>query len=283
MKKLLVIAAALSISAGAANAQDAFKHLSVGLEIGTTGAGVELALPVVTDHLVLKAGYNFPNANLNVSTNLNISEFSSDINDFVNDANDILADLGETDRLLTLPNTTKVDVNGSVNLGSFKAMLEYYPSKKSSFHITAGVYVGGKDNLISAGCDFSEVWNVYQADVAVANKYASELEDAGAGSIPDPKFSLNGKSYQLKNSVDAGIKIAKARPYLGIGFGRSIPETHFGFQFDLGVWYHGKPEISSSNEIKYDASYVDFDLDLSKMEKICVYPQLSFRLIYRIF
>ena len=283
MKKLLVIVAVLSISAGVVNAQEAFKHLSVGLEVGTTGAGVELALPVVTDHLVLKAGYNFPNINAKTTTNVSISNFSSDINEFVGAANDLLAELGESDRLVTLPNSTTVDVKGTVNFGAFKAMLEYYPSKNSGFHITAGLYAGSKDNLISAEFDCSEIWNIYQTDLAIVNKYASELEEAEVGDIPDPKFSLNGKSYQLSSTLNAGIKVAKLRPYLGIGFGRSIPETHFGFQFDLGVWYHGKPEISSANEIKYDPSYAEFNADLSTLEKIVVYPQLSFRLIYRIF
>ncbi|MBU3661728.1 MAG: hypothetical protein FGM41_00820 [Bacteroidetes bacterium] len=54
-----------------------------------------------------------------------------------------------------------------------------------------------------------------------------------------------------------GLK-AKASPYIGIGFGRAIPKTRFGFTFEVGSFYTGAQDVtfkatgmlepSSSNE-----------------------------------
>ena len=286
IKKLFVIAAMLLMAASASNAQEAFKHLSIGLEAGTTGAGVELALPVVTDHLILKAGYNFPNIKFSANPKVDLSAFSSEINDYVNEAQFYLDMLPDKDKLQTMPSSTNVSTDAKINLGTAKAMLEYYPSKKSSFHITAGVYVGTSSQLATFDCAIPELWSIYEADVAIVNKPANKaaLSAAGVEDIPEAKFSMEGKSYKITDgTLNAGIKIAKARPYLGIGFGRSVPKKHCACQVDLGVWYHGKPQIESKNQVTYSASDPDLGIDISVLGKAVIYPQLSVRFIYRIF
>ena len=60
--------------AGCVYAQDnmeAFRHLSVGAEVGLHGFGVEVAMPV-QKHLVLKAGYNWAPSGDLVNTDINI-------------------------------------------------------------------------------------------------------------------------------------------------------------------------------------------------------------------
>ena len=60
MKKLIVtVAAFLGIVLGL-NAQQAFKSLAIGFEAGTTGLGVEVAVPIVTNRIVLKGGLTSP-------------------------------------------------------------------------------------------------------------------------------------------------------------------------------------------------------------------------------
>ena len=64
MKKFLLsfsfLFAALSANAGdRAENMRAFRHLSIGVEAGSTGAGVSLYMPIVDNHLVLSVGYNF--------------------------------------------------------------------------------------------------------------------------------------------------------------------------------------------------------------------------------
>lgn len=293
MKKLFFFASVLLLSAGVAHSQEAFKHLSVGLEAATTGVGLELALPIVSDHLVLAAGYNFGNVNVSTTNNqtLDLAEFSDNINKYVIDANIYLSNIpGESTRLDPMPSTTYVKGNGAVRLGTFKAVLEYYPARESNFHINAGVYIGSAD-ILTMDVSCPDFWNAYSTNLATANKLAStypEFKEA-VGQIPELKASFNGRTYQIKDpgNINIGLKVASVRPYLGLGFGRSIPETHFAFQFDLGAIYTGKLAISSKNEVsgtsKINVSNNDFQKVIETVEKICVYPQLSFRLIYRIF
>ena len=292
MKKLFFFASVLLLSAGVSHSQEAFKHLSIGLEAATTGAGIELALPIVSDHLVFTAGYNFGNVKATASSNtLDISDLSHKINQYIEDANHYLSLIpGESNRLTPLPRTTNVDGKGAINLGTFKAVIEYYPAKKSNFHINAGVYIGNADVLtLDASCH--DFWNAYSENRSIATEMMSTYPEFASyvGQIPELKTTINGRTLQIKEpgNINLGLKVAKVRPYLGLGFGRSIPDTHFGFQFDLGVIYTGKWVISSANEVgRSNENSINND-DIQKIidlaNKICIYPQLSFRLIYRIF
>lgn len=292
MKRILtticILAAAMS-----ANAQEAFKHLSVGLEAGTTGFGVELALPIATDHLVLTAGYNFPS----FSVNAGIPFSTSKIKNVIDNANSTLQAAGISDRINdTFSQETTLDANFGLNFGAAKAMLEFYPMKNSSIHLVAGVYCGTGDFISAEGMTDKNFWNSVksaQADVNSAyDKYKDDPKVSGIDHdvLGKLKANIDGKTYTFKEkdgcaALDAQIAVANIRPYVGVGIGRSIPESRFSIQTDLGVWFHGKPSLQSSNETTYDPSAVTVDLGsaMEIAEKISVWPQLSFRLIYSIF
>ncbi|MBQ0097004.1 MAG: hypothetical protein KBS53_05055, partial [Bacteroidales bacterium] len=282
----------LLLSAGTANSQEAFKHLSMGLDLATTGIGLEFSLPVVTNHLVLKAGYNYGNFKFPMgNTSLNFSGLSEDVNRYVDKANSYLAQIPEeSSRLTGIPSSLELDADGKIKLGTGKIVMEYYPSKKSSFHINAGVYIGNPNIFsIDGGCP--ELWNAYSTNLAIAKRMAEVHPEFSSkvGSIPELKATVNGRTFQLKEpgNVNVGLRAAVARPYLGLGFGRSIPKTRCGFQFDFGAIYIGKLSVSSANEVSGASSVATQDNDVQKVldtiGKICVYPQLSFRFICRLF
>ena len=88
--------------------------------------------------------------------------------------------------------------------------------------------------------------------------------------------------------MEAELAIAKLRPYFGLGFGRSMPKGHLGFQLDLGVWYHGSPAIESGQKVAFDPEAADLTAGIPLLEKYSLgqailYPSLSLRLIYKIF
>lgn len=293
MKKLSALAFVLLSGAGAANSQEAFKHLSIGLEAATTGIGLELALPIVSDHLVLAAGYNYGNATFNVKGNstLNVSELSGRINQYIDNANNFLALIPEEPaRLENMPSSMKLHGDAAFRLSTAKVVLEYYPAKKSNFHINAGVFIGNADTF-SMDADCHDFWSLYNANSLTAKKMAGKYPEfaASIGEIPELKETINGRTFELKapGIVNIGLQAATVRPYLGLGFGRSVPNTHVGFQFDLGALYIGKLAISSANEINGASNVSVTNKGIQKIveiaEKICVYPQISFRLIYRIF
>jgi len=290
MKRLFLPIAASAAICISANAQEAFKHLSAGIELGTTGIGAELALPVINNHLVIKAGATFPCVKIPLFSEYNISSFTGKANEYIIKANQyITMNCYGAQLIESLPETAKLDASASVNLVSFKAILEYYPSKNSGFHISAGVYAGS-GQLVSGDACASTLWNLCEKALDIIGSYPEMTELIG--SLPDLVANIEGRTFQIKDpgNVNVGLGTLKLRPYFGIGFGRSVPYTRCGFQFDLGAIYLGRLSILSANEIPYRDSLVDVTLDtigvsevVQKITKFVFYPVIDFRFIIRLF
>lgn len=294
-KKSFVIVLALLACGVSGEAQQAFKSLSLGLEVGTTGAGVELAIPIVTDHIVLVGGFNAPSISHGFTMNID----PDIINDRIDEVNASLSELqqyGINEHVDTRFSEIPLTISPVLNLGSVKAMVELYPSKKSSFHFTVGAYFGlGSVNFVSAtvstGNTFWSEFGSLQDEVNALNEKYSDYPGFTPVSINDSdlQFNVGKKTYAVHEQsgegvVDAALEIAKVRPYVGLGFGRSVPNRHFGFQFELGAWYHGKPALTSDSEVTYNSSaYYSLIDDISFLDKVVFYPSLTFRFIYKIF
>lgn len=147
-----------------------------------------------------------------------------------------------------------VEADAKVKLMNGNILADWYPSQSFPFHLTAGLYVG------NTGID--------------ATGYSNKpFEIAGTVIEPDEQGYV---AAQLKTNV--------AKPYFGIGFGRSIPRSRLGFKVEAGAMYHGTPQIETDA-----AGYVG-DVAGEEVNKITAsltkwkfYPVLSFQLVYRIF
>lgn len=296
MKRLFTTAALSAMAASCAFAQsynnmEAFRNVGVGIEAGLMGAGFEVSMPVVTDHLVLVLGYNLPNIKVNTDFEVSSSDIRQKINEMntnINNYNAQASGMPNYSRIDNLDYPDKditVDVDAKVKLGAFKCMLEYYPSAENSFHITVGMLIG-QDNFVNLkGTADAEWWQTYMKAIEINDKQlpseyrVSNLEDV-------VKFSIDDRTFQLKpnsnGKVDLDVNINKVRPYLGFGFGRPIPKKRVGFQFELGAWFHGKPEIVSDSEVSYDPSADGVSDVVKVMNKIQFWPQMTFRLTGRI-
>lgn len=293
MKRTFLSIAAACCMIASASAQEAFKHLSLGVDLSTTGVGVSVAMPIVTDHIVLAAGYNFMTSLSNMSMSESISV--DDINNTISQANSKLAQIpGETTRLNPL-SPAKLTIAPALNLGTGKVVLEFYPSKKSSFHFTAGAYFGASQVVTVDALISDTFWNEYSQLASEVSALNAKYKDNPAYGKPidmptSMKYNVDGKTLEVnttnKRNINIGFDAMSVRPYLGLGFGRSIPNSHLGFQFDLGAWYHGKLNLSSKNEVAFDPTAENMNIDaktMSLVEKLSIYPSVSLRLIYRIF
>lgn len=286
MKRILFVLVAIVASCMSANSQEAFKHLSAGLELGSTGAGVEVALPVVSNHVVVKLGYNFPGQSISKGMSMDVS----DINSQIEDVNRRLSDAGAPERINTRFSQMNAEGTATIDLRSAKLMVELYPFKKSSFHFVFGAYMGMGDFLTAEANTGSQFWGEFKA---LKSEVAALDATYGIGTIENPKFNVGDKTYALVEKNGAGylsarLGVEKIRPYAGIGFGRSIPDTRLGVQLDLGAWIHGTPSIISDNEVSFDASAENIIPDeysqyVDMLGKLNFYPQLSLRIIYKIF
>lgn len=289
LKKTFLVSVLLSVAGMSAWAQNAFSSMSIGLELGTTGVGVELALPIVTDHLVLKGGFMAPS--LSIPYSMTIS--SNEVNTILDGVNSNLALSGVQEGIQTRFSDVRLDAAAVLNFSSARVMLEYYPFRKSSFHLVAGAYFGMGDNLLGGTVHSDEQFlsdlNAARAELEAINAQHEGVPGYQAVDFPEMVFNFGGKSYQVGEEEGrmvfaADLAIAKVRPYFGLGVGRSVPEGHFGFQFELGAWYHQRPRIVSDYELaEYRPDAPELEFDMSLLDYFMIYPNISLRLIYKIF
>lgn len=318
MKKTFYIIALIQLFlVGSLHAQEAFKHLGASLEVGSTGLGINVSYPLVTDRLIVTVGYNFPSLSIKKNFEMN----SEPINRIINQSNakidsynsliehfpDKAKEMGMTPihRIENIDKTMNAEIQAKLNFGNFKVMAEYYPTKKSYFHITAGFLIGNGTWMdVNATVD-QRIWASYiQAIEENANiPYIKRGDFDGEAPIIDikpeeglentAKVNILNETYVIRpNSgghLNTKFTINKFKPYLGVGFGNSIPslgKKRLGFQMEIGAYYQGKPSFVSDSKTEYDPdafSSKEVDDIADMLQYLRWYPQLTFRFTGKIF
>lgn len=253
MKKLAMFALGLSLllpTGLKAQDNEMFNHLSLGISLGTDGIGFEAAAPIGR-YVQARTGISFMPA----------FSYSDDVK-YGNRSGDVAG--------------KKVNAKGTLHMTDWKLLFDIYPSTKSTFHFTAGFYLGK------------------QAVVTGKNtEVPTLLMDGGYILIGGQPFGANAEGV-----ANIEVRVNNFKPYLGIGFGRAVPRKHrFAVTCDLGVQFWGKPKVYSWNqdmlnygfhEVKYkdidpDGSAADARDAIKIINRIGVYPVLNIRLNGRIF
>ena len=276
MKKLLIACMLLAGGFAQASAQELspkdfgyFNHLSGGIVLGTEGIGIEVAAPITYDFAV-RMGYSLmPKFKYSKSLNLNENKGA-----FIKD---------------------RVDIGGKLNMGDFKLLVDWYPFRTSSFHATAGFFIGR-----------STVVKIDNKEPFVKDNYKG-VAGIELG-VYDPSNPQSESRYTLMTDPNGDIKgeleVNAFKPYLGVGFGRAVPKGRIGVQFDLGIQFWGKPELKANmnyvdretgenvtnfEPVKIgritnpDSDYQDLKDAVKTIQKIRVYPVLNIRINGRIF
>ena len=229
-----------------------FKNLSVGLNIGIlSGVGID-AGTYVSDHVGLRAGFSY----------LKTPSFDNDFDAWVEEGQHANYNYEAT-----------VKANARVNLSTFKVLADYYPNKKWPFHVTGGFYIGAS-NIVTV--------DALADDISVDGKsYKKE-------NIKNWYIDVGDTRIKAKDGkVDAAITTWSVKPYVGIGFGNTVPMKHrVGVMGELGVMFHGKPKITSKTDpdiMTHVAEADESDEFFDVMHKIVGIPVLSIRICGRIF
>lgn len=244
-----------------------FNHLSVGVGLGTTGISVDVAAPI-SPYVAVRGGADIlPNIKFYPALDLG---FDQDVKDFVYEWFD--------ERL-----PDKIDFDGKLKFSAGHLLVDVYPFRNSSFHVTAGAYLGSKQiaYLNTAG-DQILLTTIY-------NYNHSEIREAwGLG-----KIGAKMGNYLLEPDKDGiirtSLEVNALRPYIGIGFGRAIPTKHrFACNFDLGFQFWGSPKIYLEGE-NGKKKLEESDLDakngktIKALSETTFWPVLNLRCAYRIF
>lgn len=275
MKKLIIAALAL-VSMTAAQAQIAddknnFNHLSASVGVGTTGISLEVGT-VASSHIGLRAGVDFmPSVTVHRHFDYVVpSELKQPA---------ILS-------MYDLPQSNaKVDTRSTLNMVHGKLLVDYFPAKNGQFHLTAGFYLGG-----------STMASMKASDKIVAS-YEEYKNDIAAGKIQpeNPPVKVDFEGYEVtpnKGRMELDYNTWAVKPYIGIGFGRTVPRKRVGCKFELGVLFWGKHEVvdhygnnGKGYTITKDEKGIskDFHDVLKTLDKIPVYPNLKISIVGRIF
>lgn len=261
-KKILFLVAAFALVATSAKAQDdkyLFNHLGAGISVGTDGIGVELATPC-TPYLGIRAGISF-------IPKINVNDIKFDYSRHGNDG--------------------KGKIDASFKKIDGKLLFDVYPfALKNSFHITAGMFAG--NNVLAT----AQIWE----DPAVPfDGYVVPEKDN-----PNNYVLEAGPASAARKSIKARIKYWAVKPYIGIGFGRMFrtpDDSRIGVSCDLGVQFHGTPQVQAyswegkkyldvtAGDVKslLDEKGSTIDDVYKIKDAIVVYPVLNVRITGRIF
>lgn len=253
---LLVLASLFGFQTSQAEEKESelglFNHVAGGVSLGLDGIGFDVAAPV-TEWAAIRAGVSFfPKL-----------KFTGDIK--IDDNNPAVTD--------------RVDVEGKLNVFDVKALADFYPFKKSSFHITAGAFIGSSDFITASNT------SMFIKDPSKYGKLGLMLGDY--------RITTDNQGY-----ISADVKVNSFKPYLGIGFGRAVPKkSRVRVSCDLGVKFWGSPRLGAMVKDDWGETYYhkfksseldeydDEDLKdaMEFMESLKVFPVLNIRISGRIF
>ena len=258
MKRIITLCLAMMVFVSSVSAgnppeftpRKTFSNLGIGVTASTSGFGVSLATPL-SKHLALRGGYMFSP----LSFSYTYDEFEPiDV------------------KGVTTVDIPPLDLTANLQSGNANVMIDWIPFRKGTgtFFITAGVVFGAKDLIeIDGQFDMSDPKLQTLMQYGLLDKIEVEVGD---------QTVCAGKD----GSLAAALQVNGVRPYVGLGWGRAIPERRLGFRFEVGALMLGKSQIVSDNLVNSSNSQ-----DMTKINEflsdVAVLPQISFSLTYRMF
>ena len=272
-------------------------HLDVGVNVGTLGLGVDVAVPV-GDYVRIRAGYNYM-PRFSIKSDFNVETRNGSISNLiakVGKIDDKLAQYGIDinspgfaeykemfDKFRNVEAKDHVTMSLKPNLHQFKFLVDVLPFKNNKhWSFTTGFFVGPstagdacnleKETLILEGINAYNAIYVNYPEQGIKGTWLHE--DGKAKEDPFYRYGVAGfnlgtfadgdKAIMVPdkdNKARAEMTISKIRPYLGIAYNTHLTRDHkWNLNVDAGVLILcGKPKIYADNVYKIDASPIRFD------------------------
>ena len=302
MKKFILLFATLSAAFLSTSAQkvSAFEHLDIGVTLGTTGVGVDVATPL-SEQFRVRAGFSFvPEFDVKMNFDMDGENGSN-----VNSVADKFADM------TGLAIDDNIDMIGQPNIFNGNLLVDFYPIKNVNFHVTAGFYVGS--SRIASACNAIED----MATLVSASMYNNIYDNIEAGEpifgdvylspeLEEKFLSYGRMGVHLGNRVDTGepyimepdenstvkvdVFVNSFKPYLGVGYGGKLAKNNdcVRIAFDAGVmFWGGAPKVVTHDgvDLVRDVENIGGKVGeyISIAKALQVYPVLNLKLSFRVF
>ena len=309
MRKLGIFLFMLSVAAGV-HAQEKtslmsklaqkniLNHMDVGVNVGTLGVGIDVAVPV-GDYFRVRAGYNYmpsftihSDFSVETSNGGSIQKFfdkKDKIDEYLTQYNiDINApEFAKYKGYLDKINNGDVELKDYVSMGmkphlhQFKFLVDVMPFKKDKrWSFTVGFFAGPgnvanafnlekESSLLEAVTGYNDFYTDYfssgrnLAGHGEVDKITSLLIENGIAGFRLGQFNDGDIAIMVPGeggTARAEMRVNKVRPYIGFGFNSSLSRNKkWNLNVDAGVLILGKPRVYVDNVYKINTSLIDPD------------------------
>jgi hypothetical protein len=272
----LTILIAMIFAATGAQAQDAdkihakdglFNHLSVGLNTGLTGAGIDVAMPV-HKIVTVRAGIS--------GWNIGDIKFKA-----INTASEITSmQMVEEDAIRRAQMVDKVELQVNPNFWNFYLLGEVHPFKNQPFYFSAGLFVGSQNFVHFRNTNEGALGFLYDANQKVEDYnrlYRTNYPPIGL------KFGDYIFTADENGNIDVRMKTNAVKPYIGVGFGQHLAKTHrVSLAVDAGLLFWGTPKFVLNNGTEIDSSGRNSGIT-GALKWLKAWPNIQVRVAYKIF
>ena len=272
----LTILIAMMFAATGAQAQDAdkihakdglFNHLSVGLNTGLTGAGIDVAMPV-HKIVTVRAGIS--------GWNIGDIKFKA-----INTASEITSmQMVEEDAIRRAQIVDKVELAANPNFWNFYLLGEVHPFKNQPFYFSAGLFVGSQNFVHFRNTNEGALGFLYDANQKVEDYnrlYRTNYPPIGL------KFGDYIFTADENGNIDVRMKTNAVKPYIGVGFGQHLAKTHrVSLAVDAGLLFWGTPKFVLNNGTEIDSSGRNSGIT-GALKWLKAWPNIQVRVAYKIF
>ena len=272
----LTILIAMIFAATGAQAQDAdkihakdglFNHLSIGLNTGLTGAGIDVAMPV-HKIVTVRAGIS--------GWNIGDIKFKA-----INTASEIISmQMVEEDAIRRAQMVDKVELAVNPNFWNFYLLGEVHPFKNQPFYFSAGLFVGSQNFVHFRNTNEGALGFLYDANQKVEDYnrlYRTNYPPIGL------KFGDYIFTADENGNIDVRMKTNAVKPYIGVGFGQHLAKTHrVSLAVDAGLLFWGTPKFVLNNGTEIDSSGRNSGIT-GALKWLKAWPNIQVRVAYKIF
>ena len=272
----LIILIAMMFAATGAQAQDAdkihaedglFNHLSIGLNTGLTGAGIDVAMPV-HKIVTVRAGIS--------GWNIGDIKFKA-----INTASEIISmQMVEEDAIRRAQMVDKVELAVNPNFWNLYLLGEVHPFKNQPFYFSAGLFVGSQNFVHFRNTNEGALGFLYDANQKVEDYnrlYRTNYPPIGL------KFGDYIFTADENGNIDVRMKTNAVKPYIGVGFGQHLAKAHrVSLAVDAGLLFWGTPKFVLNNGTEIDSSGRNSGIT-GALKWLKAWPNIQVRVAYKIF
>jgi hypothetical protein len=272
----LIILIAMIFAATGAQPKDAdkihakdglFNHLSIGLNTGLTGAGIDVAMPV-HKIVTVRAGIS--------GWNIGDIKYKA-----INTASEIISmQMVEEDAIRRAQIVDKVELAANPNFWNFYLLGEVHPFKNQPFYFSAGLFVGSQNFVHFRNTNEGALGFLYDANQKVEDYnrlYRTNYPPIGL------KFGDYIFTADENGNIDVRMKTNAVKPYIGVGFGQHLAKTHrVSLAVDAGLLFWGTPKFVLNNGTEIDSSGRNSGIT-GALKWLKAWPNIQVRVAYKIF